>query len=360
MKIKTIYFSMLFMVMLGLCSCEETIPIELNEQEPKLLMNANFDLDKEVNTVYVNLSGASRFYFMHDGTLEVYVNGNKEMTIKGEPVKLSDSRFGYELNAPALVFEVARRFQEGDRVQLVAKVDGNKYTASAETVFPIRPNDLTITDRYVERKSDDYTKYEMEVNVAMNDLKNTEDAYRLGIRMYYRIKGKSLHTGQDTVMVDSRDLSVDINDDLILNDGEPRKNDMVDDGLFLFERPDNRFFVFNDHLFANRQANIRFYVDQSALYYNGDKLMYLDDKAEITIDAELTVACYHIPNAYEDYLRRMNVVTSNDYDDSFMEAIILKSNVTGGYGMVNAESKKEAVVVKKTKVEHGIYTINWK
>lgn len=59
---------------------------------------------------------------------------------------------------------------------------------------------------------------------------------------------------------------------------------------------------------------------------------------------DVTVRLLSISQPYYRYLRAMNCLNSEDYNETFMEPVIVPQNVSGGLGFVGASSEQQVTL----------------
>ena len=95
--------------------------------------------------------------------------------------------------------------------------------------------------------------------------------------------------------------------------------------------------VFTDSRFPDGSYTLNVYT-----YYPDFQGWGSDRKNHIQVD--VVVRLLSITEAQFRYLRAMNCLDSEDYNETFMEPVIVPQNVSGGLGFVGASSEQRVTL----------------
>lgn len=122
-KIMTI-ISCLFL----LASCENEIPFNIQDNPPKLIVNALLDDDKELNDIVVALTGRDEITSVNEAIVRIYLNG----TLKDE----ISTPAGPDSTNLRGTYQTGLKFSAGDRIKIEVQTKNNKHHAWAEVTVP--------------------------------------------------------------------------------------------------------------------------------------------------------------------------------------------------------------------------------
>ena len=171
----------------------------------------------------------------------------------------------------------------------------------------------------------------MRYKITIHDRPNEKNYYRLIIEENtYRI---SSETGIKYGPFSSYPEIIN-QEDIVLTDGHLTTAD--DDKFGILDWTiRNLSNVFTDGRFENGSYTLKIYTSVPHISEsNGKDHFYLD----------VTVRLLSISQPYYRYLRAMNCLNSEDYNETFMEPVIVPQNVSGGLGFVGASSEQQVTL----------------
>lgn len=317
-------------VLLLATACENEIPYHPEQQPPLLVMNALMEAESNENHVYLHLSRGNRIESVKDASLALYVNGKQAETPQATGMN---------------TFRITTPFHAGDRVRLEATAEAGRYHAAAEVTVPqpvdafrvdtcmdylydygscslYRRFDITMKDRPGEKNH-----YRLEVCNELDNLVSYWDfRYDEAGNLMYDESGEVLTVIGDT-LITLRDEKVITSEDVILTDGHPVSRE--DDSNSFFPIIGNRYNIFTDSYFTDASATLRVFTDYGYSFYPD----YWYTRIRQTHKA---VVCIHsLTEAGYRYLKALNCLQDDEYDDTLMEPVCLPSNVEGGLGFVD-------------------------
>ena len=149
---------------------------------------------------------------------------------------------------------------------------------------------------------------------------------------------KKIYTGSHRKMASGTVLTscpeIINQEDLVLTDGHLTTAD--DDKFGILDLAvRNLGNVFTDGRFENGSYTLKVYTSIPYISgINGKDHNYLD----------VTVRLLSISQSYYRYLRAMNCLNSEDYNETFMEPVIVPQNVSGGLGFVGTSSEQRIIL----------------
>ncbi len=320
------YLSILFIVLSALFSaCENELPYQERPQEPQLLMNAFLEVGKEENEVKLfmikpNIDATTS---VTNGSVIVYVNGEKTETVEVDPY----SNWG--------LCTLKSQFRPGDRVRLEATAEDGEYQANAEVEFPQPIEEMIRVDTLHTQLKGLYGMQDcMRYRIAIHDRPGEKNYYRLIIQENtYRT---SLEDGVTYgPFVSEPDI---INqEDIVLTDGHLTTADDDEFGILDMTIRNVRN-IFTDSRFTNGPYTLNVYTSYPYFHDWGSE----DYKKHIRFDVVVRLQC--ITEAQYRYMRAMNCLDSDDYNETFMEPVIVPQNVSGGLGFVGASSEQQVTL----------------
>ncbi len=301
-------------------ACENELPFRDKPQGPQLLMNAFLEAGKEKNEVFLHIVDGNGTTSFLEGAIIVYVNDEKteETDVKG----------GSYMSK----YTVQSRFCPGDRIRLETALEGGKYQGSAEVRIP-QPIEEAIRV--------DTLRTQLKVGVSMQDCMRYRIAIhdRQGEKNYYRLvieKRIRRITPEGEMFTEVQGLDVINQEDIVLTDGHLTTSDDDEFGV-LDMTVRNVRNVFTDSRFPDGSYTLNVYT-----YYPDFQGWGSDRKNHIQVD--VVVRLLSITEAQFRYLRAMNCLDSEDYNETFMEPVIVPQNVSGGLGFVGASSEQRVTL----------------
>lgn len=304
-----------------LSGCENDLPYYIGKQEKQLIMNAMFEAGAKENGVYLNLSGRNNINYIRDGAVTLYVNDEKRETAEALPGGWSSSG-GENLQK---VCKLKTLLHPGDRIRLEASADSGKYQASAEVVVP-QPADLIKVDTFLTRiKVDAYMTDCMRYKITLNDRPGEKNYYQLVIR-----ENEYWGDPDDAEEWTPRDIREIINqEEIVLTDGHISTGD--DDEYNIFDRTiENKYNVFTDGRFQGTSYTLKVYT---TYWYGG-----WPGEAKV---ADALISILSITKMEYHYIRALSLLESDKYEPTFMEPVVIPTNVQGGLGFVGASSASQ-------------------
>ena len=309
-------------------ACENEIPFNPKANPPKLIMNALINADSLHNTLFLNMSGQNQLGDVTDATVEVRVNG--QLT---ETAQLLPKESEYEIGKR---FRISTAFHPGDAVRIDATTADGHHHAWAEVVVPqpIAIEKWDTTTAYFRRGSFqvEYLRYK----ITFTDRPKESNYYRLiadhQTNIYEQFaegKEKLLSTNWNTAMISREDV--------VLTDGRPSTS-AEDTGLF--EKEDNIYGIFDDSRFRDTSYTMTIYVSKSQYRSSPYPILRFEVNTYLRLIS--------ITETEFRYLKALNIIDSDVYDETIMEPIKYASNVNDGLGIVsiNAGTSQKINIVK--------------
>lgn len=296
-----------------LTACENEIPYNPAKQEPQLIMNAMLDAGQAENYVYLHLSEGNAIGDVKEATLSLYIND-----------RLAES---LRIITPEEKFRLATALHPGDNIRLEAVAGNGQYRVSSEVSVP-RPIESLHVDTCLSylREYNGQEPYR-QFKVTLQDRPDEKNYYRLEI-----LNDISYHY-KDTVIIEQHTEIIN-REDVILTDGHPTGYE--DEENEMFPTIKNKYNIFTDNRFSNSSVTLKVYTKPFDDFYITD-VRYGKVHRKHTV----TVRLLSLPEIGFRYLRAVNALDDDDYDESLMEPISLPGNVKGGLGFVGACSGKE-------------------
>ncbi len=327
---KILYLTLLLSCLLPTACVKET-ELDPDDRSRKLIMNSFIHCDSVNNYLYLNLTGPYNYLHVDDATVEVQVNGTTVETIRPEE---PDKWYAN----PQKRFCITSRFHPGDVVRIDAHTTDGKYHTWAEVTVPqpatIVKVDTTIT--MSQQTGNEYIINTTRYKIAIQDRPQEKNFYRLVIQSHDTVYYKGPDE-QKTIIQPWNNSRIFTHEDVVLTDGQPRTSENSD----LFTRPDNIYGVFNDYRFANKEYTLNVYTSSyfSEKYYDMNWYTNPDDYpyTEYTYDrfhSDVHVSLISITETEYRYLKLLNVIDSDAFDEILNEPFAFPSNVNGGTGFV--------------------------
>ncbi|MBP3642860.1 DUF4249 domain-containing protein [Parabacteroides johnsonii] len=306
-------------------ACENELPYMDKPQAPQLLMNAFLEAGKEENTVSLRMIEADKQQadYVSNGSIVVYVNGEKTETAQVDK--------GYRsFGDPNCMLKTS--FRPGDRIRFEATAEDGQYQAGCEVEIPLPIEDLIRVDTLRTQLRGSSSMMDcMQYKITIHDRPNEKNYYRLIIEENtYRV---SSETGTRYGPFPFYPEIIN-QEDIVLTDGHLTTAD--DDKFGILDwtiRNTNN--VFTDGRFENGSYTLKVYT---SIPY----IRELNRKDHFYLD--VTVRLLSLSQSYYRYLRAMNCLDSEDYNETFMEPVIVPQNVSGGLGFVGASSEQRVTL----------------
>lgn len=343
-------------------SCENEIPYSLADRKPMLIMNALLDAEKTENLVYLHLSEGDHIGSIKEATLSLYINdvpaeSPRPITpreyyahIKGQ---LNEDAYEALLkNMGFMLFRLTTALRPGDNIRLEATAEDGQYQVSSNVTVPKPLQSLQVDTCTALIRLWGSMRHYRQYRITLQDLPNEKNYYRLEIvnNKDYHCTTLTARTDEngDYIMdedynfiYDSKDTVVNyqfnelINrEDVILTDGHITSSD--DDENAMFPVIENKYNIFTDSRFSNSSATLKVYTPlYDDTYDNPGDLTY----TRCTMKHTIIVRLLSLPEIYHRYLKALNCMDDDDYDEAIMEPISLPGNVEGGLGFVGVTSE---------------------
>lgn len=306
-------------------ACENELPYMNKPQAPQLLMNAFLEAGKEENGVSLCMIDADEQQtdYVSNGSITVYVNGEKTETAQVEKIYGS-------FNAPNCTLKTP--FRPGDHIRFEATAEDGQYQAGCEVEIPLPIEETIRVDTLrTQLKGNSSMMDCMQYKITIHDRPNEKNYYRLIIEENtYRISSEDgIEYGPF-----SSYLEIINQEDIVLTDGHLTTTD--DDKFGILDLTvRNLSNVFTDGRFENGSYTLKVYTSIPYISESNRKdHFYLD----------VTVRLLSISQSYYRYLRAMNCLNSEDYNETFMEPVIVPQNVSGGLGFIGASSEQRVTL----------------
>ena len=326
-------------------ACENEIPYNPGQQNPQLIMNALLNAGQTENLVYLHLSEGNSIGRINEATLSLYVN-DKQVE---PPQAISPEEYygnmqnqldkgQYEALLKSMRFKIFRltaRLQPGDNIRLEATAEGGKYHVSSQVTVPRPLQSLQVDTCTALIRQWGSMRAHRQYRITLEDLPNEKNYYRLEIvnNKDFRCviytpnedengdyikdeNGDYIYTITKDTVVNYRYTELINREDVILTDGHVTSSDDDENAMFP-TNIENKYSIFTDNRFTNSSATLKVYTP---LY---------DDNYDILQSLNYT-RCY---------LKALNCMDDEDYDEALMEPISLPSNVEGGLGFVGISSE---------------------
>ena len=325
------------LLLLAAAGCEETIDIELEDQEPLLVLNAQLSSDRMQHTVFLSMSTVSMVASVKGATVEVSVNGGAAIKAVETATQTED---GYVRNYTAYAFSAP--LAPGDKVRISA-TKGERQ-AHTEITMPPRVNLASVdTSRVFQRSYDTYTEEQFQFKVDFQDPAG-ENFYRfhcvLESDMVFNLK-----EGEPIVQHIYANLPLDTSNDPVISEGLTTGNDSD----LSFFNVDNVYAVFSDELFSENRRTFRFSISPYQLqsniwFYASDDLDWENVESMNNIHRRLGIILYTMDYLSFRYLKSLNNMETFGYEQQILiEPTTLPSNVDGGTGFVGAYTASDVI-----------------
>ncbi len=321
------YLFTTFILVIALFSaCENEIPFNDKYQKPQLLMNAILEAEKEENEVQLYIIDSENMTLVSNGSVTVYVNNEKKEVAESKITSWTSQGDSMK------VCRLQTVFHPGDRVRLEATAEDGRYNAWAEVEIP-RPIEkiIRIDTLRTQIKVGYYMTECMRYRITFDDLPGEKNYYQLAIEE--KSYTADIKTGiRDTFPpFDRRQTDIINQEDIVLTDGHMTTADDEEFGI-LDMTVQNVRNIFTDSRFENGSYTLNVY----ARFFD-----FNHQYEAVRIQTDAIVHILSITKADYRYMRAMNCLDSENYNDTFMEPVIVPQNVVGGLGFVGASSEAE-------------------
>ena len=356
--IKYIAFAGLFM------ACENEIPYNPRQQNPQLIMNALLNAGQTENLVYLHLSEGNSIGRINEATLSLYVNDKQ---VESPQAISPEEYYGnmqnqldkgqYEALLKSMRFKIFRltaRLQPGDNIRLEATAEGGKYHVSSQVTVPRPLQSLQVDTCTALIRQWGSMRAHRQYRITLEDLPNEKNYYRLEIvnNKDFRCviytpnedengdyikdeNGDYIYTITKDTVVNYRYTELINREDVILTDGHVTSSDDDENAMFP-TNIENKYSIFTDNRFTNSSATLKVYTP---LYDDNYDILQSLNYTRCYLKQNITVRVLSLPETYYRYLKALNCMDDEDYDEALMEPISLPSNVEGGLGFVGISSE---------------------
>ena len=317
MKNYIYYLSILFATLL-VASCENELPFNLKENSPKLVINALLNADSLTNTLYLNLTGRESTTNVKEAAIEVRVNGKLTESLRPLPPQTD--------NDNQCRFKLTSHFNPGDAIRIDAFTDDGEHHAWAEVIVPKRLEKIINIDTLtVPITQSGYTQNYLRYRITFKDHSNENNFYRLIVDK--QITATQYNDEKDEWVTQTyHDYQFIAREDIVLTDGQPSTGDDEDSGLF--DTAKNLYGVFDNTRFRNDSYTMTVYNRADPLGYSS----YVDNIQVVIRLSSITETEFY-------YLKALNLIDSDAYDETFNEPIKFPSNVHGGTGILGVSTE---------------------
>lgn len=324
------YLSVLIATLI-IVSCENELPFSIKDNPPKLVMNALINAESQANLLFLNFTGKDATTHIQNATIEVRVNGQLTESLRPLPPKQEGD--------PQCRFNITSKFTPGDVVRIDALTDDGKYHAWAEVTVPQRPAEIENIDTLtVPMLEYDHIRKYLRYRITLKDRPYETNYYRIVVdkqttlRKYnYEEEGKG-----EYIFWTKHSYSFIGREDIVLTDGQPSTGQDEDNGLFDTAR--NIYGVFDDSRFKN--------TSYTMTVYNSTHVETASEEGSFH-QMDIIIRLRSITEVEYYYLKALNLVDSDIYDETIDEPIKYPSNVHGGTGMIGISTE----VSKKIEIE---------
>lgn len=329
------YIVSILIATLTIVSCENELPFSIKDNPPKLVMNALIDAENQTNLLFLNLTGKETTTHIQNATVEVRVNGQLTESLRPLSPESEENR--------QCRFSITSRFTPGDVVRIDAITDDGQYHAWAEVTVPQRPAGIENIDTLTVPMQEyghttDYLRY----RITFKDRPDETNYYRIVVDKQTTLwKYNHEEEGDTYIFWKKHSYSFIGREDIVLTDGQPSTGDEEDNGMFDTAR--NIYGVFDDSRFKNTSYTMTVYNSTHIETVNEG---YFDAMDVIIRLKSITETEYY-------YLKALNSVDSDVYDETIDEPIKYPGNVQGGTGIVGISTEVSKVVPIFTSHHHN-------
>lgn len=365
MKTRIKLYLIIYIAFTGLfMACENEIPYNPGQQNPQLIMNALLNAGQTENLVYLHLSEGNSIGRINEATLSLYVNDKQ---VESPQAISPEEYYGnmqnqldkgqYEALLKSMRFKIFRltaRLQPGDNIRLEATAEGGKYHVSSQVTVPRPLQSLQVDTCTALIRQWGSMRAHRQYRITLEDLPNEKNYYRLEIvnNKDFRCviympsedengdyikdeNGNFIYTITKDTVVNYRYTELINREDVILTDGHVTSSDDDENAMFP-TNIENKYSIFTDNRFTNSSATLKVYTP---LYDDNYDILRSLNYTRCYLKQTITVRLLSLPETYYRYLKALNCMDDEDYDEALMEPISLPSNVEGGLGFVGISSE---------------------
>lgn len=316
---------------LTIVSCQNELPFSIKNNPPKLVMNALMNADSLTNMLYLNFTGRESTTLAWDATVEIRVNGQLTESLRPLPIEQEEAN-------PQSRFKISSKFTPGDVVRIDAYTDDGQHHAWAEVIVPQRPLKIEHIDTITVPLKHYYnTQNLLRYKITIQDRPSELNYYRIIVDKQTTLWGYNHEEGEsDRFYWTKHNYSFIGREDIVLTDGQPTTGDDEDNGMF--DTTKNIYGVFDDSRFKDTSYIMTVYNNTYIETTSEDGYFHRMD---------VIIRLQSITETEYYYLKALNFVDSDAFDETINEPFKFPSNVNGGTGIVSISTE----VSKKIHIE---------
>ena len=318
-------------------SCENEIPFDVKENQPKLILNALLNADKEENEIILAFTGRNETSPVEDASVDIYINGvHKEHLLT--PDELSSG--GYWISGS---LKTHLRFLPDDTIKIEARTNDGKHYAWAEVVVPhpvaIEKVDTSLFETTSWRGT---TGTHLRTKTTFTDDIKQANYYRIIMEGYLEFEAKEFGDFDYKILNETFATPPIISEDVVLTDGRPS----VEEEQGILTPVENYFCVFDDSRINGTYTMTTslfipyYHLDYYSGYGHGMGKVYDVKRIGISVKVKLL----SLSKDYYLYLKAANITNSDTYIEYFNLPVKLPSNVNGGTGIVGVSVGSEITI----------------
>lgn len=328
-----IFLSTLVLLSLG-TSCRKELPITKSAERRLTL---NYVTSTSVGELYGSLLSSTEYPALQltrtgQGAARYVLEAGIRVEVNGQERYAQTVRLAAGLLRPDL------SFAPGDRVRITATDRSDGAEVSSELEIPAQPQPFTASVRRVSSSGQSSARGVLHWRVEMRDPVAETNYYRIALRVAHPWR-----TSAGVLRYHIDYLPLDVDNSLILNDGEVIPKGRKDDGLGeLVGRPArNKTQVFSDRLMQGGQAVLEFDSDYPLTRWGGS---YGSSDPKLASRVELVLQA--ISREAYLYMKQLNTLEAGDYsEDNFLATPLqFPSNTSSGVGLVSIAADRVLVV----------------
>lgn len=328
-----IFLSTLVLLSLG-TSCRKELPITKSAERRLTL---NYVTSTSVGELYGSLLSTTEYPALQltrtgQGAARYVLEAGIRVEVNGQARYAQTARLAAGLLRPDL------SFAPGDRVRITATDRSDGAEVSSELEIPVQPQPFTASVRRVSSSGQSSTRGVLHWRVEMRDPVAETNYYRIALRVVHPWR-----TSAGVLRYHIDYLPLDVDNSLILNDGEVIPKGRKDDDLGgLVGRPArNKTQVFSDRLMQGGQAVLEFDSDYPLARWGGS---YGSPDPKLASRVELVLQA--ISREAYLYMKQLNTLEAGDYsEDNFLATPLqFPSNTSTGVGLVSIAADRVLVV----------------
>jgi hypothetical protein len=302
----------------------------MEENPPKLILNALIDCDTDRNRIYLAMTGRDQVSSVDNPLINILINGELKEQLNDDTRENDASSYLPDMYTWTNPYTTGVKFSPGDRVKIEASDGNGQRRAWAEDVVP-QPVRIERVDTMTYTKKiwfgEEY-RY-LRVKITFTDNPDEKNYYRLALQSSDTLYGLSHITGKDTVLTLENYPKPIINEDFVLTGGRPYL-DENDAPLF---QPENPFCIFDDtHLNGTYTMTVSWRMDYYFDYYISEIMRRL---------GSLTIRLSAITESQYYYLKAVGLSEYETGKDFLYQPIPFPSNVQGGTGILGLSATSE-------------------